>query len=206
MNRPAPKRVLWTLVLIVASGLIFFAMRKPAPAPSAASLPETHRTNLVLQAGRWHLPNETKAFTGLLLDTYDDGARKSLSTVRNGLLHGISRGWHTNGAQQVEEHFVSGTSYGLRTKWHPNGQKLSEVTVVAGKLHGTFRRWDEEGVLTEEIEMKDGQPDGISRSYYPSGSLKVEARLKQGQLIESHQWSDGEKIPSAQLSQSKPGA
>jgi len=40
----------------------------------------------------------------------------------SGLLHGISRDWHTNGQQRVEEHFVAGTLHGLRTEWHSNGQ------------------------------------------------------------------------------------
>jgi len=200
MKPSAKLRLLSALVLLVSGGVLGFLALRHRPAPSDhsdRSDQTTHRTNLVLEAGRWLAPGATNGFTGLLLDTYEDGTRKSLSVISNGLLHGLSLGWHTNGQQQVEEHFVAGTSHGLRIKWHPNGQKLSEVTIVAGKLHGTFRRWDEQGALTEEIEMKDGQPDGVSRAYYPSGSLKVEARLEQGRLIESQQWKDGEKAPPA---------
>lgn len=203
MNPPARARVLFGLVLLVSVGVVGFLVLRHRPNPSDRSdLPEpsdqaTHRTNLVLHAGAWHLPGAPAPFTGLLLDTYEDATRKSLSAISNGLLHGLSLGWHTNGQQQVEEHFVAGTSHGLRTKWHPNGQKLSEVNIVEGKLHGTFRRWDEQGALTEEIEMKDGQPDGVSRAYYASGSLKAEARLEQGRVITSQQWKDGEKKPAA---------
>jgi antitoxin component YwqK of YwqJK toxin-antitoxin module len=189
------RRLFWALLLILGlGGILYLELRKPTISPAPAQ-PGTHRTNLVMQADGWHLPGNTNRFTGLLLDTYEEGERKSLSEISNGLLQGVSRGWHTNGVQQVEEHFVAGVSHGLRTKWHPNGQKLSEVSIVEGKLHGSFRRWDEQGALSEEIEMKDGQPDGLSRSYYPSGSLKVEARFKQGQMIETHQWRDGEKAP-----------
>ena len=194
-RKPHP---LWVFLLLVNLGVVAFLALRHRPAPfdlPAPSAQAKHRTNLVLQAGLWLLPGQTNTFTGLLLDTYEDGTRKSLTTVSNGLLHGVSQGWHTNGQQQVEEHYVAGTSHGLRTKWHPNGQKLSEVNIVDGKLEGTFRRWDEQGALTEEIEMKAGQPDGLSRAYYPSGSLKVEARLQQGRLIESQQWKDGEKPP-----------
>ena len=197
MKRGGNRLLLGALALALGAGLVTFVVFRNHPNSSDLSGQTTHRTNLVLQAGRWQIRGQTNAFTGLLLDTYDEGNRKSLSAVSNGLLQGLSRGWHTNGQQQVEEHFVAGISHGLRTKWHSNGQKLSEVNIVEGKLHGTFRRWDEQGFLTEEIEMKDGQPDGMSRAFYPSGSLKIEARLQQGQVIETHQWQDGEKTASS---------
>ena len=207
MNPPTRKRLPWVLILIAAAGGVLFVVTRRHPVQPTPPLTELHRTNLVLQAGCWRLPGTTNLFTGLLLDTYEDGTRKSLSMVSNGLLQGLSQGWYTNGQQQVEEHFIAGTSHGLRTKWHPNGQKFSEVPIVEGQLHGSFRRWDEQGALTEEIEMKAGQPDGLSRGYYPSGSLRAEARLEQGRVIKSQQWKDGEKArPAAQPSGSKPAA
>ena len=197
--KPSPQgRVLWVLLVLVCVGVAaYLALRHRLFSPVQPDLanPATHRTNLVLQAGSWRLSGTTNLFTGLLVDTYEAGSRKSLTPVSNGLLHGVSRGWYTNGQQQVEEHYSAGTSHGLRTKWHLNGQKLSEVTIVDGKLEGTFQRWDERGALTEEIEMKAGQPDGVSRSFYPSGSIKADALLKRGQLVENHQWKDGEKAP-----------
>jgi antitoxin component YwqK of YwqJK toxin-antitoxin module len=192
-------RAVWALALLLAAGLLSFVAVRHRPmlsdksGSSDKSPQATHRTNLVLQAGHWLLAGTTNLFTGLLLDTYEDGLRKSLSAVTNGLLHGLSTGWHTNGQQQVEEHFVAGVSHGPRIKWHPSGQKLSEVMIIDGQLHGTFRRWDESGTLTEEIEMKAGQPDGLSRAYYPSGALKTQVRLEQGRVIERQSWHDGEK-------------
>jgi antitoxin component YwqK of YwqJK toxin-antitoxin module len=145
-----------------------------------------------MRAGAWFSPGETRGFTGFLLDTYDDGALKSRSAVSNGLLHGLSQGWHTNGQQQVEEHFVAGTSHGLRTKWHSNGQKLSAINIVNGNLQGTFRTWHENGERAEEVELKDGQPDGLSRSYFPSGFLKSQVTLQNGKVVEQRLWTEGE--------------
>ena len=183
--------VFFAVVLVsVLGGAIFLATRE-RPLPVAPIL-EVHRTNLVLQAGCWFAPGQTNGFTGLLLDTYDDGAMKSRSTVSNGLLHGLSQGWHTNGQQQVEEHFVAGTSHGLRTKWHPNGQKLSEATIVSGKLQGTYRSWHENGERAEEVELHDGQPDGLSKAYFPSGLLKSQVTLRNGKVVDQKFWKDGE--------------
>ena len=188
-------RVLFTAFLVcIVGGGIFLVTRNPLP---TAPLAEVHRKNLELRAGLWHLPGQTNGFTGFLLDTYDDGEKKSRSAVSNGLLHGLSEGWHTNGTRQVEEHFVAGTSHGLRTKWHPNGQKLSEVGIVDGKLDGRFQRWDEDGSLAEEVELKVGVEDGVSRAYYPSGFIKAQVRLQQGKVLEQKFWKDGEYSQAA---------
>ena len=187
-------RTAWIVVLVLGvsfAGFIAWHLRWTTSSSDSRAR-ETHRTNLVLNAGRWQLRGTTNAFTGLLLDTYPDGTRKSLSMVSDGLLNGVSRGWHTNGQQQVEEHFVAGISHGLRAKWHPNGQKLSEITIVDGKLSGTYRRWDEDGALAEEIEMKNGQPDGISKAYFPSGFLKSQVAMRNGEVVSRQSWNDRE--------------
>jgi len=184
-------RIFFALLLVfVLSGVLFLLSRQRPP--STAPLSEVHRKNLERRAEAWYVPGQNNGFTGLLLDTYENGARKSRSVVSNGLLHGLSQGWHTNGQQQVEEHFVAGTSHGLRTKWHPNGQKLSEVMIVNGKLEGTFRSWNENGERAEEVELKDGQPEGLSKSYFPSGFVKSEVTLKKGTVVTQQFWKDGE--------------
>jgi antitoxin component YwqK of YwqJK toxin-antitoxin module len=191
-------------VLLAIATIVLFVWRyyqtsRPAttitslPVPASDDLPVMHRTNLLFAGGYWLVPGQSNTFTGMLLDTYDDGAKKSYSTVSNGILEGLSIGWHTNGQQQVEEHFVGGTSHGLRIKWYPDGQKLSEVSIVNGKLHGLFRRWHENGTIAEEIELVDGQPDGMSRAYYPSGFQKAEVLMKTGSVVSQKFWEDGER-------------
>jgi antitoxin component YwqK of YwqJK toxin-antitoxin module len=190
-GRSGRRRLVLTVALVsVVAGVIFLAHRHGSRL--TAPLPEVHRKNLELRAGRWYEPGQTNGFTGVLLDTYDDEALRSRSTVSNGALHGLSQGWHTNGQQQVEEHFQAGTSHGVRTKWYEDGTKLSEAMIVDGKLHGTFRRWHPNGSLAEEVVMKQGEPEGISRAYYPSGFLKAEAHLLGGRVLERQSWRDGE--------------
>lgn len=117
---------------------------------------------------------------------------KSRSSVSNGLLQGLSQGWHTNGLLQVEETYVAGISHGLRSKWHPDGRLQSEAPVVGGRVHGFFQRWDEQGALVEEIEMRDDQPEGISRAYHPDGSVRIEVRMKAGRVVTTQSWPVGE--------------
>ena len=178
------------LLVLVLGAVLFLVV--PGRRASTTPLLEVHRKNLEMRAGGWYPPGQKIGFTGILLDTYDDGAVKSRSAVSNGLLHGLSQGWYTNGQEQVEEHFVAGISHGLRTKWHANGQKLSEVEIVNGKLHGTFRSWNENGKPAEEVELRDGQPDGLSKAYFPSGFIKAQVTLRNGTVVTQKFWKDGE--------------
>lgn len=160
-------------------GLAWWAFR-PAPPPRIV---EARRDTLTLRDGLLYRPGEAQPFTGSMTEYYPDGALQSRSAVSNGLLHGVSEGWHPNGQRQVLEHFVAGVAHGSRTKWRPDGQKLSEAEVVEGRLEGMFRRWHENGALAEEIPMKAGEPDGVARAFHPDGSLKAEARLQAGQVL-----------------------
>ncbi len=151
---------------------------------------------LTLRDGKLFRQSAAVPFTGFMQEHYESGTRKSRSEVKNGLLDGVSEGWHTNGVRQVLEHFDRGLSHGARIKWHENGRRLSEVTIVRGVLHGTFRRWDEGGVLLETVELRSGKPDGKSVGYYPSGFVRVEAMMKEGQIVEKKEFPDGERKPS----------
>jgi antitoxin component YwqK of YwqJK toxin-antitoxin module len=185
------KSVVFLVGLMFALGLTLFVVTRHRPLP-VTPLPEIHRKNLEMRDGVWYQPGHTNGFTGLLLDTYEEGALKSRSAVSNGLLHGLSQGWYTNGQQQVEEHFLAGISEGVRTKWHPNGGKLSEVAIASGKLQGTFRSWHDNGMPAEEAMLKDGEPEGTSKAWFSSGFLKSQVTLRNGKIVEKQFYKDGE--------------
>lgn len=174
--------------LVIAAAVCFVPRQRESRAP----VKERARAELILKDDRLFESNGVTPFSGFVLTAYDGGEKKSRSSVSNGWLQGLSVGWHTNGQQQVEEHYAAGVSQGLRTKWYPNGQKLSEVTVVNGKLEGLYRTWHENGGRAEEVELKDGQPDGLSQAWFPSGCLKARVTLRNGTVVDQKFWKDGE--------------
>ncbi|MBX3745863.1 MAG: toxin-antitoxin system YwqK family antitoxin [Verrucomicrobiae bacterium] len=159
------------LAVILAWGC---SRREPAPEtpPAEATMAELESTPEGLRR-----PGATNLYTGWLIARYPSGELQSRSAISNGLLAGISEGWHTNGQIQVREHFVRGVSHGVREKWHPDGTRQSEATIVEGRLHGTFRRWHENGRLSEEVEMRDNRPVGTARAWDPDGRLRTEVRI-----------------------------
>src|SRR5688572_17269430 len=110
MSAPSPKadaspKGRWVLAVVLLSllGAIFFATRPRPKLP--APLLEVHRQKLELRDGIWCVAGQTNHFTGILLDTYEEGALKSRSAVSNGLLEGLSQGWWSNNVLQVTEYY-----------------------------------------------------------------------------------------------------
>jgi len=97
---------------------------------------QVSRNQLVLQQGRLMKTSQTNAFTGLMVEFYPDGTLQSRSAVSNGLLHGVSEGWHTNGVLAITEVFVSGTSHGTRTKWDAASNRIAETDIREGEIEG----------------------------------------------------------------------
>jgi hypothetical protein len=191
-RRAGRRDLLWVALALAAIAVLLILWLMPPLQQPEAPPAEVLRAELVLLEGRLCRMGQTSAFTGLMVDYYPDGALLSRSVVSNGLLHGLSKGWHTNGHVQVTELFRDGVSHGLRAKWHASGAKLSEAEIVAGKFHGLFQRWYENGLLAEHAEFREGHPHGLSLAYFPSGFLKARVRLENGQVAESTFWSDGE--------------
>jgi antitoxin component YwqK of YwqJK toxin-antitoxin module len=182
--------------VLVLGGIVALLIhrRPPVTPPAVIAAPlELSRTNLLLEAGRLRQTGSTSAFGGIMIDRYPDGVLRSRSAIADGLLHGLSEGWHTNAQLQVTEHFRGGVSHGERIKYYPDGTRQSVGMVVDGKLEGTFRRWHPNGQLAETAELRAGIPHGPAQSFYPSGYLKTQATLEAGKVTATRSWNDGER-------------
>jgi antitoxin component YwqK of YwqJK toxin-antitoxin module len=191
-----PRVLAAILCVLVLGGIVALLIHRRPTVTSQAVIAaplELSRTNLVLEAGRLREPGSPALFTGILVEHSPDGVLRSRSAVVDGLLHGLSEGWHTNAQLQVTEHFRGGVSHGERIKYYPDGSRQSVGTVVDGKLEGTFRRWHPNGQLAETAELRAGIPHGPAQSFYPSGYLKTQATLEAGKVTATRSWNDGER-------------
>lgn len=190
-------------VLLVVAGAVGWRFR-PHPAPVAGTeWPTASSPELVLQDGRLSRRDSGKVFTGWLVERYAEGSLRSKSFVSNGVLEGLSEGWHTNGVRQVREFFVGGKSEGIVTKWSADGLLLTQATAHEGRLNGRFQRWHSNGVLAEEMEMRDGVADGLARSWHPNGNPRAEVVLEQGKVVSRRYWEEDQRpLP---LAEAEPG-
>jgi antitoxin component YwqK of YwqJK toxin-antitoxin module len=185
-----PRSAVAVFCVLLLGGLMLPLMKgKSRPVPEK-EWPVVRTMEVEQQAGRLVRKGTTEVFSGWLTEAYASGILRSRSFVSNGVLHGLSEGWHTNGVPQVRESFVNGRSEGTVTKWSIDGSLHSVATTQAGVLEGRFQRWHTNGTLAEEMEMRRGEPHGTARSWYPSGNPKAEVVLDAGQVVSRRYWDD----------------
>ena len=180
----------WVVVralLLAALGLVFVVayLDSRRRVPTAQPVVEVDRKELVLQGGHLVRNGESNAFTGLMVEFYPDGTLQSRSVVSNGVLHGLSEGWHTNGILAVQETFVLGRSEGVRTKWDSASNRIAESSIHDAKIHGFHREWHTNGQLALEAAMSEGLPHGRVQKWSPAGVLIGQWVLSNGIVLES---------------------
>lgn len=165
------------LAISLAAGAYFW-LRPEDPVPG-----ELPRAALVLKDGRLCLKDSGQPFTGTVFEQTGSGQRLSELTVREGILHGVSKGWFDSGAQEVEEHFVDGKSSGVRKRWHANGRLKSEAAIVNGELHGLYTEWHDDGSMAARMNMVHGKGEGLCEAWHRGGALKAKVILAAGEAV-----------------------
>ena len=181
---PIQGRVRGLLVLGFLAGTILIFLLKPSKRDTVPP-EQVSRNQLVLQQGRLMKTSQTNAFTGLMVEFYPDGTLQSRSVVSNGLLHGVSEGWHTNGVLAITEVFVDGKSHGTRIKWDAASNRIAETTISAGQIHGSHREWYTNGQPALEMSMVDGKAQGLARKWNLDASLAGQWVLSNGVVVQA---------------------
>src|SRR5687767_9773207 len=115
--------VLLLLLGLVSASFFISTSLKPS-SPVSVDVP---REAVIQRDGRLQWKADKAPMSRYMIERYSTCILSSHSRVSHGLLHGVSKGWYTNGMLQVREHFVNGTSEGLRQKWYETGQPMCAV-------------------------------------------------------------------------------
>ncbi len=179
--------VVRALLLAALGSALVMVYLSPRRRPDASPPPvvEVDRKELVLQDGHLVRNGQSNAFTGLMLEFYPDGTVQSRSAVSNGVLHGLSEGWHTNGVLAVQETFVMGRSEGVRTKWDSASNRIAESSIHDAKIHGVHREWHTNGQLALEAAMSEGRPHGLVQKWSQAGVLMGQWTLSNGAVVQT---------------------
>ncbi len=176
--------VRWILVLGFVVAIILTVILKPWQRELVPA-EQVSRNQLVLQQGRLMKTSQTNAFSGLMVEFYPDGTLQSRSVVSNGLLHGQSKGWHTNGVLAITEGFVSGKSHGTRTKWDASSNRIAETDIREGEIEGLHREWHTNGKPSMEVTMARDKAHGVARKWSLEGELAGQWVLSNGVVVQA---------------------
>lgn len=97
---------------------------------------------------KWVLPNCRK--DGPRITIGHNFLLNSVSYWINGLQHGVSRSWYSDGALEHHSTYHNGESHGEYRHWHKSTGQLAVLTnYVHGERIGVHKRWQANGILCE---------------------------------------------------------
>ena len=112
----------------------------PVAAPTAAVVPLSQ----LQKEGDLHLLNGAP-FTGTVVDTYPDGARKARFKVVDGKADGAWAEWYPDGAIRFYSEWHAGKGEGPFVYFHPGGEISERVTARADVWDGVAEGWHPDG-------------------------------------------------------------
>lgn len=130
--------------------------------------------------GIYYAVNETKPYSGKVIDIRDNEQKRYERELKNGLLDGLYTRWYSNGQKQFEKEYTDGNLNGLSLEWYSNGQNKAEISYKAGLQSGNFKTWHENGQQTTDGSYKDNKKDGKWTYWYDSGKKKKEISFNYG--------------------------
>jgi antitoxin component YwqK of YwqJK toxin-antitoxin module len=124
--------------LLTLSGIA--EAEEPSTAPTAAVVPLAQLT----KQGDLYLLNGAP-FTGIVIDTWPDGARKARFQVVDGKADGAWAEWYPDGAIRFYSEWRAGKGEGPFVYFHPNGEISERVTARADIWDGVAEGWHPDG-------------------------------------------------------------
>ena len=114
--------------------------------------------------------NSDKPFSGLIINKYDSGQKKSKGFLTNGKEDGIWTYWY---------------------KDHPiNYFRLYLDNIMDNLPYIFYDSWENFGQKSKEEDYLDGILDRLYTEWYENGQMKFEGTFKDGKLISSKEWNE----------------
>lgn len=96
---------------------------------------------------------------------YPNGSPKESVSYANGVMHGIRRTYHTDGAPDCVEEWSCGVQDGMAT-YYVNGEMHAQIPYSQGLKHGVERRFSDNGqTLASEVSWSNHLRHGPSCTY-----------------------------------------
>ena len=119
--------------------------------------------------------NSEKPFSGLIINKYDSGQKKSKGFLTNGKEDGTWTYWYkdhpVNYFRLFMDNMMDDLPYVLYDSWEDFGQKSKEEDYLEGILDRLSTEWYENGQKKGEFTYKDGKVIS-SKEWNEDGSVK----------------------------------
>lgn len=111
---------------------------------------------LLVQSGKYLL-FDNRPLNAVIVEHFPNGRMARSSTFKNGLQHGMTRTWYSDGNLESERSYKRGEKDGLHTGWWQNGHKQYEYHFTNGAYEGSFKEWYANGRPLHAFEYSGGR-------------------------------------------------
>jgi hypothetical protein len=147
--------------------------------------PQWSRWIYVFRAGVWpgEEPEPPPAFTGTWRRWRLDASLVSVSSYRDGRLHGWRRLYHPNGTLAQEEMREAGERHGVYREWYAHGTPKVRGRYRSGERQGEWTWYYADG-SRERVGCYDaGEREGRWLTYAEDGTLVLEREYVHGEDV-----------------------
>jgi len=141
---------------------------------------EVHESKLQTRNELKYIVNEEKPFTGIAIDTFENGQKSLEIHYEDGILNGKYTVFYENGQIKFEKNYLNNNIYGITKKYFENGIIESENN-YDGEGNCYVKEYYSNGVLKSEVNFVKcadngflGFKDGVMKEYHSNGNLKSE--------------------------------
>lgn len=96
-----------------------------------------------------------KKFTGIIRTTMEDDKNEMLMEVKNGLMHGKYMEWNADHILRTERQYKNGLEHGLQKGYHSDGSLLFEYVSYEGEMTGGYKEDLPNGQLARPEVLQD---------------------------------------------------
>jgi antitoxin component YwqK of YwqJK toxin-antitoxin module len=111
---------------------------------SVAHTREVAAASIAFRDGLAFAGDESKPFSGRVIERYDDGRIKTRQSFIGGRAEGLLRSWHRNGQPWIVGSYRRGLENGQVRSWSPSGELWFEKEYRDGVLVGCRGYWEGE--------------------------------------------------------------
>ena len=105
--------------------------------------------------GMWIIVDEkNKPFTGIVIESYDDGQLSYEAVHVNGKVCGYEKRWHENGQISNYEQKYNNSSHGISKAWDRNGLLIFDAEFKFGNIM-CYKRYNMDGSLKDSYHIKE---------------------------------------------------
>lgn len=126
------------------------------------------------------LLHNNKKFSGYVAGLYRGGKIKQVSSVYEGMLHGISRSYFENGALQEVRQYKENQSTGRHYGYWPNGNMQFDYLYFRDQKIGDMKRWYDNGKPYLFLHYKNDKEEGLQQGWRDNGKLFINYVVKDG--------------------------